>query len=136
MKKFVTIPFSTYQKLIKDKKGNLNLNNPHESIKENKVISEPQTINDSETVIPPTNSTGTEINKKKLSNNNIADFLPQNEPEDPAYSSSSFSLGQEGVSLPPPGIPKNKKGISIINHNTRITRNQGRWRTPWKTKFI
>ena len=61
---------------------------------------------------------GKKIIKRKVSSNKD---LPESGRVAPAEGSSLPLLHP----LPPPGIPENRKSVSIITHNTHITRNRG-----------
>ena len=143
MKKYVTIPFNTYKELDKDRVHNTSKETDEKTadksvidkkIEERKEKESTKIVSDS-----PQNSSH--------NSNNSGRALPHSESpiDEGALSDSGSELTPipppPGIPLPPPGIPKIKKSISIIKHNNnnnnnnRITRNKGRWYTPWKTRF-
>ena len=155
MKKYVTIPFNRYQELNKNTKKDTTHTELESQKRQDIKIkkSNPDTLLDfekgvtddtdddydvdfGERVVTPKTKTKNSHNlmdiknkKEEKSNTNDSKYSHLREPL------TAHPQTRREEELPPPGIPKNRKSISIISHNKRITRNRGRWITPWKTKF-
>lgn len=134
------LPKSTHTETQRNDSTGISDNNTNDKLKRIKDAdsSESMKLDDKETyresleqagIIEDTNSTSIVDSPSKQANG-----APTAETLQPAVD----AVG--GVRPPPPGIPKKKKkAISIIarniNTNPRITRNRGKWITPWKTRF-
>ena len=157
MKKYVTIPFNTYKELDKEKlhtdTTSKQIQKETSLIGEKKKDTEIKTHDESSIIeqkatekkskpkkielelnkpISRSSDSSSSNNNNNNNNNNSNKDLPHSKLV--TAESEVEELRLDDPALPPPGIPKNKKSISIIKHN-RITRNKGRWHTPWKTRF-
>lgn len=154
MKKYVTIPFNIYQELTKNTKkkkiessrDKLNKEDHDQEMSQSNQqdhrlnIQEQNRDHDIQDQDQDQDQDQYQNQNQEMNNEKERSKSPEriyNEVD----SSSNLSLPAASAKLPPPGIPQRKNTVTIIKQNNnrtktlRVTRNQGRWHTPWKTRF-